>query len=229
MVELWRYPVKGLLGERLPALELDVHGVVGDRRFAVRGADGKLGSAKTTRRFRRMPHLLSMRSRTTDEGSVVIDVGDGVGRDAGADETAAVVAGVVGQDVRLVEGTGTSHLDDSPVHVLTTASLAWLQARLPHVAVDRRRFRPNLVLDCPGARRVEEQWLDQDLVIGGVRLRVERRVVRCVTIALAQEELGSAPDILRELERANDLSLGVYASVVEPGRVEEGAVARVEG
>ena len=51
---LWRYPVKSMLGERCQHLELDFRGVKGDRRYAVRDADGKLGSGKDSRRFRIM-------------------------------------------------------------------------------------------------------------------------------------------------------------------------------
>ena len=78
--KLWRYPVKSLLGEScqrytavkqgyrfaykttVPALTafrgqevtVDRRGVVGDRWFAIRDRNGKFGSAKNTRRFRKI-------------------------------------------------------------------------------------------------------------------------------------------------------------------------------
>jgi uncharacterized protein len=54
---LWRYPVKSLLGERLQAIEVEARGLQGDRRFAVTDRHGKIGSGKTTRRFRLLPGL----------------------------------------------------------------------------------------------------------------------------------------------------------------------------
>ena len=60
--QLWRYPVKSFAGEALEAVEITTRGVALDRCWSVVGADGKLGSGKTTRRFRRMPGLLSMQS-----------------------------------------------------------------------------------------------------------------------------------------------------------------------
>ena len=47
VVELWRYPVKSLLGEMLGEIELERRGVVGDRLYAVTDRAGKLGSGKT--------------------------------------------------------------------------------------------------------------------------------------------------------------------------------------
>jgi len=42
------------------------------RIWAVRGKDGRIGSGKTTRRFRRMPHLLSLTAHTDPNGVVWI-------------------------------------------------------------------------------------------------------------------------------------------------------------
>lgn len=58
-----RYPVKSLVGEDLPSARVDARGVEGDRLWAVRDADGKLGSGKDTRRFRRMDGLLQLRAQ----------------------------------------------------------------------------------------------------------------------------------------------------------------------
>jgi uncharacterized protein YcbX len=48
--ELWRFPVKSMLGEQSDVLELDEQGVVGDRAYALVDADtGKVVSAKNPR------------------------------------------------------------------------------------------------------------------------------------------------------------------------------------
>jgi uncharacterized protein YcbX len=74
--ELWRYPVKSLLGERLRVAEVESRGPTLDRRWAIYGADGKIGSGKSTRRFRRMPGLLDIASHGED-GSVHVRFPDG--------------------------------------------------------------------------------------------------------------------------------------------------------
>jgi uncharacterized protein len=53
IAELWRYPVKSMRGEQVEALTIDSRGVKGDRLFAVTDVDGKFGSGKNTRRFRK--------------------------------------------------------------------------------------------------------------------------------------------------------------------------------
>jgi uncharacterized protein len=227
VAELWRYPVKGLLGEERSEIVLDRRGVVGDRTFSVTGADGRFGSAKTTRRFRRMPGLLTMRSATTEDGRVVVGFDDGRPGDVADASTAERVSAVVGEPITLAPEGSTPHVDAGPVHLLTTASLAWLQERLPDAVVDARRFRPNLVVRCNGTGRVEEDWVGREVSVGAARLRIEERTIRCVTVALAQEDLGFAPGIPKALEAANDLCLGVYASVLTPGPVAVGDVVRV--
>ena len=57
VAELWRYPVKSLLGEQLQEVQVEERGVVGDRLYAVTDRRGKLGSGKTSRRFRRLEGL----------------------------------------------------------------------------------------------------------------------------------------------------------------------------
>jgi uncharacterized protein YcbX len=63
LVEIRRYPVKSLLGEVLPSAAVGERGLAGDRLWAVRDPDGKFGSGKNTRRFRRMPGLFTLRAR----------------------------------------------------------------------------------------------------------------------------------------------------------------------
>ncbi len=50
VAEVWRYPVKSLRGERLDGAACSARGIDQDRRGAVLGADGRIGSGKTTRR-----------------------------------------------------------------------------------------------------------------------------------------------------------------------------------
>src|SRR5262249_26355758 len=64
--------------------------------------------------------------------------------------------------------------DLATVHVLTTATLDRLRALYPQGRFEVRRFRPNIVLACPGAEGfVEQGWIGRTLVLGGeARLRI---------------------------------------------------------
>jgi uncharacterized protein YcbX len=63
--ELWRYPVKSMLGERRDRVDVTATGVAGDRAYAVIDrSDGKIASAKNPRKWRA---LLSCRAEFVEE------------------------------------------------------------------------------------------------------------------------------------------------------------------
>jgi len=197
VAELWRYPVKSLGGQKLAQAPCVGRGIEGDRRWAVRGTDGKLGSGKTTRRFRRMPGLLSMSSSVDDDDQVWVHFPSGDTGRVDDPATSAAVGAVVDEEVGLVEEASVSHFDDAPLHLLSSASLAWLHALRPGDQIDRRRFRPNLVIDVPWEPgRVEQEWIGHELQIGEVTVSVAKPTERCVMITLAQDGLPFAPHIL---------------------------------
>ena len=222
VVELWRYPVKSLGGERLEEVACRARGLEGDRCLAVAGSDGKLGSGKTTRRFRRMPGLLLLSSFTDPSGEVWVRFPDGECARAAEPGTAARIGAVVGEEVSLVEEAAVSHFDDAPLHLVTTSSLAWLERLRPADGIDVRRMRPNLLVETEGEGHLEESWLGASLRVGGATLEVVSRTERCVMTTMAQGPLGFAPGILRQLTASSDACLGVYAAVVGDGVVRLG-------
>jgi uncharacterized protein YcbX len=63
--ELWRFPVKSMLGERRERVVLTTEGVLGDRMWAIIDhADGKVASAKNPRKWRA---LLACRAEFVDD------------------------------------------------------------------------------------------------------------------------------------------------------------------
>ncbi len=152
-IRLWRYPVKSMLGEECEFLAVDARGVEGDRLFAVRDADGKFGSGKTTRRFRRIDGLFGFRA--VYDGAVPrVTFPDGRNLRGDDPEIHLALSNHLAQPVTLAREASISHLDAGPIHLLTTASLAWLRTVLPDAQVDERRFRPNVLIDVPGATQV---------------------------------------------------------------------------
>jgi MOSC domain-containing protein len=93
--------------------------------------------------------------------------------------------------------------------------------------VDERRFRPNIVIDVPGDTRVERLWLGKTVCIGDkVQLRITDLAERCVMVGLAQADLPDDPRV-REIGRHASTHFGVYAEVLEPGRINTGDWLRV--
>ena len=87
---LTRYPVKSMVGEDLEAVDVSMRGLEGDRLWAVRDIDGKLGSGKNTRRFRRMPGLFRLQAYAADPVPIV-ELPDG--RRFAADDPVVSLAG----------------------------------------------------------------------------------------------------------------------------------------
>lgn len=222
VVELWRYPVKSLGGERLEEVVCDRRGIVGDRRWAVRGADGRIGSGKTTRRFGRMPGLLSISAHLDDGDVAWIQLPSGERARVDDPRAAELVGSVVGQTVALEEESAVPHFDDAGLHLLSTSSLTWLRRSRPDDDVEVPRFRPNVVVDIPGDGRPEDGWTGRTLQIGAATVRIGDRTGRCVMVTMTQPGLGFAPRILGELTRRTNGLFGVYGTVVREGRIRIG-------
>jgi uncharacterized protein YcbX len=65
--ELWRYPVKSMVGERVDRIDIDAGGVVGDRTWATR--DEVRGGIRGAKKIK---GLMAFRARYDGEGSAVI-------------------------------------------------------------------------------------------------------------------------------------------------------------
>jgi uncharacterized protein YcbX len=228
VAKLWRYPVKSMLGEECSNVEVTVRGVDGDRLFAVRDGDGKLGSGKNTRRFRQIDGLFAFRPHYTS-GWPDIDFPNG-GRMRGDDPRIhAALSDVLGVAVTLIREDRVSHFDSGAVHLLSTGALAWLRSRLPEIRVDERRFRPNIVVATTGDEPSENSWVDKILRIGNeVRLKVTARTERCRMTTLEQTDLAGDPRVLRCIAQEAGLHFGVYAEVLTSGRVSAGEAVTIE-
>ena len=221
IIELRRFPVKSMRGEVVESAEIGARGLAGDRLWAVRDPDGKLGSGKNTRRFRRMPGLFGLRAYAADAAPVV-ELPDG--RRFAADDPAGhrAISEVLGRTVTLAPETAVDHHDEGPVSLLTTASVRALSA-LTGDDVEPLRFRANLLLDVPGDGFPEDGWSGRRLRVGTrAVLRIVRPLTRCVMIDMAQGPARERNDLLKTLARHHDLALGVFATVERPGRVAVG-------
>jgi len=126
--------------------------------------------------------------------------------------------------------------DLAPITLMTTSSLRTAEKAQPASRWDPHRFRSNLLVECDGEGFVENDWVGRRLALGEVVLEVIGPTPRCVMTTLAQPALPNDLDILRTLARHNRIDfkgggrfacLGVYASVVQAGRVAVGDPIRL--
>jgi hypothetical protein len=260
-----RFPVKSMQGDRLDAVELDANGVVGDRTWALRDSEtGKLVSAKRPRLWQAA--LDCHASGTGDDVKVTLPSGETYGvRDPGLSTALEALFGrhvVMEASTHAQQGAyesdwpeldgitlagewefptnltgeGTSFVDLGILHVLTTTSMATLQAAVPGADIDARRFRPSLVLDTPGLDGFpENDWSGQTITMGEVTITIGDPAPRCVMTTLSQPGLPREPEVLQTIAAENRLTnelgafacLGCYATVARPGTVRTGDAVEI--
>lgn len=232
VIELWRYPVKSMLGEQLDRARLGPAGIEGDRAFALRNLEnGRVLSAK------KYSKLLAARSRTVGT-DVMIDLPSGEA--VNAPEAAGALSAWLGFDVEVARpsdgterpivenedgsfrGRAGSFFDSSVVHLVTTSTLERLGELHPAGRFDPRRFRPNVVLETSEPGFVEEEWVGGSVRIGGALIEVTKPCSRCVMTTHAQEDLPVDRDVLRVVNKHNDEHVGVYGLVRETGTISLG-------
>jgi uncharacterized protein len=206
VAELWRYPVKSLRGERLQTAHVGADGVSGDRLAHVRQQSGRV----VTSRFR--PGLLGLQGSLGDDGEPRVE---GLPWDSpGARE---LVRGAAGPGVELVRfrgGDRGQRYDVLPLTVLTTGMAE-------AVGVDRRRFRPNIVI--AGAAGLEEtDWPGYGLRAGTALIGVRNRRARCVMTTFDPDTLEQDAGVLRRIFRTFEGQVALDCWVIEPGSVALG-------
>lgn len=245
---LFRYPVKSMQGEELNTLILDDAGVVGDRRFGVvDAASGKVISAK------REPRLLEASARYVGgEVRPQINLPDGNALDGGLDgaELDEALSAWLDRDVSLDEAVSAHgrayemsfNVDDpddsvfsvpmppdrfvdlSPIHLLTTSSIAAAADAHDTGEWDVARFRPNVFLTTDDSGFIEDGWVGNEVTIGETVLMIRLRTVRCIVTTRGQPSHGLRRDleIFKTIRDTNQSNLGVYATVARGGVIAVG-------
>lgn len=238
--EIWRYPVKGLAGERLEEVELNAEeNLPFDRRFALAHGASQFNAAspewapKTSFYVLATDEKLAQLTLSYDEASGILTIfrkGKQVARGNPSDKVvgqsllnqffSSFLTGSGKGNPRIVELPGKS-LTDVPenwVSIINLESVRDLE-RVAREHVDPRRFRGNLII--AGAPAWSEfVWVGQKIKIGEAVLQVKERIDRCpatnVNPDTAERDM-NIPLTLRSGFRHADM--GVYAEVIEGGRI----------
>jgi uncharacterized protein len=104
--ELWRYPVKSMLGEQINATEVTESGLLGDRAYALRDmSDGKIATAKNPRKW---PNLFDYRATLVGVPiagvklpPACITLPDGATLDTERSDVSGTLSAALGREVRL--------------------------------------------------------------------------------------------------------------------------------
>ena len=113
-----------------------------------------------------------------------------------------------------------TYFDVSPIHLLTTSSLAAMSYANPAADWNVRRFRPNILIDTgPAPALVEPGWCGRRIRIGRVTLQCEIPAPRCAMPTYPQRALRADASMLRTIVRDGHQQLGIYATVVSAGQI----------
>ena len=246
LAELYRYPVKGLSGQKLAATDLAAGETLPhDRRFAiVHGAsqcDPTAPSWQPKRQFLQ---------RMTDERLALLGIDYDDATEAltlkrdGKQVARGLLSLPIGQElinqflnafmkdprgaVKIVSAPGVA-FTDKPEKLVSLINLASVKdiERVTRAPVDPRRFRGNLTLDGLPAW-AEFDWIGRELAIGPVRLKVVSRITRCAAVnvnpATGERDLNIPKALMTGFGHAD---CGIYAEVLAGGRIAEGDVIAV--
>ena len=225
---LWRYPVKSMAAEALEAVEVSVAGLAGDRRWAfIR--PGLERSAFPWLTIREQPELRHHVPRFADPERP--DASPTLVRTPAGEELDVAdpaLAAALGDGVRVIK-QNRGVFDWLPLSLITTDSIARV-GEMVGAELEVQRFRPNLLVEpLAGAGAFpEDGWVGRTLRIGGLRMRVDERDERCVMINVDPETDERDHAILRAVAREREACLGVYGSIVQPGRVAAGDAVVLE-
>ncbi|MDO9710677.1 MOSC domain-containing protein [Paracraurococcus lichenis] len=248
--QIYRYPVKGLTAEALEEVLLTPGQCLPyDRRFALAQGDAPMDPAAPAWLPKRNFGCLAYNARLAllhsafdpKTGTLAIRPPEGppllasTRTEAGRAEIAGFLAAWLGEEARgaprFVEAPGHNFTDVAQkcVSIIGLASLHALEEKIGR-RLDPLRFRANIYVS--GATPwAEFDLLGQEVLLGGARLRVFKRIVRCPATEVNPETAerdAIPPRWLRE--HFGHADLGVYAEVLEGGRIAVGdALEPMEG
>ncbi len=151
VAEIWRYPVKSMLGEQLEQADVEPGGIRGDRQWAV--VDAESGVSLSAKRYAALLNC----SAWSNDNEVMIRLPDESEFPVGSTEAANGLSALLGREVvmrsadsiqtiqhefptEITEGEGEPFLwepgteaffDRAPLHLLTTATLENLSRLQP--------------------------------------------------------------------------------------------------
>lgn len=240
--ELYRYPVKGMSAEALDEVDLTVGETIPfDRAYAIENGGGRFDPL-APRHLPKINFIMLMRDEKLaaletrfNAATQTLTIFRGGKQVASGQLTTTLgrsmieqfVAGFLGGERRgspkivLAEGHSFSDVPIKCLHIVNLATIAELE-RAAGEKIHPLRFRANVYLSGlePWA---EFNLVDKHIVAGGARLRVFDKTVRCAATNVNPETAQRDMAIPQLLQRnfGHD-EFGIYASVIEPGRVAVG-------
>jgi uncharacterized protein YcbX len=246
---LYRYPVKGLSGEKLKSVTLAPGATFpADRAFAIEngpsGFDPAAPSWQPKIKFlclMRNAKLAALETLYDDASGVLAVTKDGVPMVEASLKTEAgraaieyffqdFMGGEARGPVKVLESPGHSFSDVSAkvAHIVNLATVEDLAAAI-NKDVHPLRFRANIYLDG------WKPWSEFDLIgkrirAGSTEFKITKKVVRCAATEVNPENAERDIDIPEAIWRkTGENDLGIYAQVITAGKISPGDKVEILG
>ena len=246
---IWRYPVKGMRGQEIPHVYTAFSGLMGDRVYGVIAADGDPAFPWHTGRDQEEFVLYNARYRSSEdlllpndldafEGlapginpiypdaaafKVDVETPEGETYDVESPDFLTALEKTTGRSLR-VHATQMGQHDCRPLSIFSLSAAAKLGEETG-MEVDKRRFRANFYVewDDQSDPYYEFSLVGKTLKIGDkLEVAVIERDPRCKMITLDPETADEAPKLLQHVSRNLGGDAGVFAAVLQEGRVKKG-------
>ena len=247
---LWRYPVKGMRGEHLPAAFAGFSGFYGDRCYAIRDAAARRGfpylngnvqpeMLRCQPRFRHFekslqpPNLEEAASiapgvtpTNADVNDFDLDVICASGKIFSIDDAAllAMLAeNLRGEHELSIARSDRALTDCRPVSLISLQTIRQIETE-SGIALDKRRFRSNIYFNLDSDKGLgEDALINRRLRIGQkAEIMVLERDPRCKAISLDPETGEHNPQILKSVAQLHEACAGVYCAVLVEGILTAG-------
>jgi uncharacterized protein YcbX len=200
IAEIWRYPVKSMVGEQLQSARLTNLGIDGDRVIHIRNAQGRLVTSRTRL------WLLGFHASLDSLGQPVVG-----GTPWSDPSIITAIRKIVGPGAQLVRDEGPERFDVLPLLVATDGAIAAFGR-------DHRRLRPNLVIG--GVKGLDERnWPGKRLIVGDVVIRVEDLRGRSIMTTFDPDTLAHDPNVLRDIVKRFAGKLALNCEVIQGGTI----------
>ena len=227
VLQLWRWPVKSMGGERLRSIRVDARGAGGDRTHAVlheHKGDWKPLTAREAPRLlawsAAYPFARDAGLRPEDPPHAQVTAPDGRHSWRWDDpRLRQALEEDLGRPLRLRRDVGGIQDLERSLLLTFEATYAALDAELDQ-PLDLRRFRPNLHIGSDAPAWAEEGWGGGRVRFsGGVVLRLLHPCVRCAIPTRSPDTQEKWPGLLRHLAAHHGTLFGINARVLQAGRI----------
>ena len=248
---IWRYPVKGMRGEEIPHTYTAFTGLMGDRVYGVVAADGSPGHPWHTGRNQEKFILYSPSYKSGEElllpqnldatysewvpgidpiypdtsaFKVSVRTPDGMAYDD-IEDLAFIkdLEKITGRSLR-IHITQRGQFDARPVSLISLSAVTEINEEIG-MHIDKRRFRANFYVEWDNQDDpfFELTLVGKTLRIGdNLELTIVERDPRCKVVTLDPDTAEATPKLLRYLARNHGGNAGVFAAVLQRGRVNKG-------